>query len=222
MATVAIKTNEEAKIRELIDHWANAARTSDLDGIMSHYAPDIVAFDAIAQLQFKGKDAYRKHWEACLSMCSGPMIFEVTTSTSRRATMWPSATISAGAAGPGRMAWKRSAGCARPSAAARSTAGGWSCTSISPHLSTWRPARRCSTSSRRPPGGSQRPDAWVVVKKGVVPCWSASACVAWSGIPSRDRSAMRLLPLLALPRRFGLDLQRLCRDREGQAPRHGW
>ena len=77
MATVAIKTNEEAKIRELIDHWANAARTSDLDGIMSHYAPDIVAFDAIAQLQFKGKDAYRKHWEACQSMCAGSMIFEV-------------------------------------------------------------------------------------------------------------------------------------------------
>ena len=77
MATVAIKTNEEAKIRELIDHWANAARTSDLDGIMSHYAPDIVAFDAIAQLQFKGRDAYRKHWEACLTMCAGPMIFEV-------------------------------------------------------------------------------------------------------------------------------------------------
>jgi uncharacterized protein (TIGR02246 family) len=77
MATAAIKTHEETKIRELIDHWANAARTSDLDGIMSHYAPDIVAFDAIARLQFKGRDAYRKHWEACLTMCSGPMIFEV-------------------------------------------------------------------------------------------------------------------------------------------------
>ena len=77
MATVAMKTNDEVKIRELIDHWANAARTSDLDGIMCPYAPDIVAFDAIAQLQFKGKDAYRKHWEACQSMCSGSMIFEV-------------------------------------------------------------------------------------------------------------------------------------------------
>jgi ketosteroid isomerase-like protein len=39
--------------------------------------PDIVAFDAIAQLQFRGSDAYRKHWDACMSMCSGPMIFEV-------------------------------------------------------------------------------------------------------------------------------------------------
>jgi ketosteroid isomerase-like protein len=44
---------------------------------VSHYAPDIVAFDAIAQLQFKGVEAYRKHWEACLSMCPGPMIFEI-------------------------------------------------------------------------------------------------------------------------------------------------
>ena len=52
-------------------------RTSDLDGIMSHYAPDIVAFDAIAKLQFKGRDAYRRHWEACLAMCSGPSVFEL-------------------------------------------------------------------------------------------------------------------------------------------------
>jgi ketosteroid isomerase-like protein len=34
-------------------------------------------FDAVSQLQFKGVDAYRKHWEACLSMCPGPMIFEM-------------------------------------------------------------------------------------------------------------------------------------------------
>ena len=34
MATVAIKTSDEVKVRELIDHWANAARTSDLDGIV--------------------------------------------------------------------------------------------------------------------------------------------------------------------------------------------
>ncbi len=77
MATVTVKANEEARVRGLIDDWANAVRAGDIDGIMSHYAPDIVAFDAIARLQFKGADAYRNHWQACLSMCSGPMTFEV-------------------------------------------------------------------------------------------------------------------------------------------------
>ena len=44
---------------------------------MSHYEPDILAFDAISQLQFKGADDYRKHWEACLTMCQGPSFFEI-------------------------------------------------------------------------------------------------------------------------------------------------
>ena len=71
------RTDEEARIRGLIEDWATAARVSDIDGIMAAYAPDIVSFDAIAQLQFKGADAYRKHWEACIAMCPGPMIFEI-------------------------------------------------------------------------------------------------------------------------------------------------
>ncbi len=73
----ANKANDEARIRELIDNWAKAFRAKDIDGIMSIYAPDIVSFDAIARLQFKGADAYRKHWEACLSFCQGPIIFEI-------------------------------------------------------------------------------------------------------------------------------------------------
>jgi uncharacterized protein (TIGR02246 family) len=77
MAVQLTRTDEETQIRELIDDWAEAARAKDIDAIFAHYAPDIVAFDGIGQLQFKGTDAYRKHWEACLAMCSGPMIFEV-------------------------------------------------------------------------------------------------------------------------------------------------
>jgi ketosteroid isomerase-like protein len=44
---------------------------------MSHYAPDIVSFDAVSQLQLTGADAYKKHWEACRSMCPGSMVFEI-------------------------------------------------------------------------------------------------------------------------------------------------
>ena len=77
MALQMTRADEEAQIRGLIDDWAKAARAKDVDAIFAHYAPDIVAFDAIAQLQFKGADAYKKHWEACMAMCPGQMIFEV-------------------------------------------------------------------------------------------------------------------------------------------------
>ncbi len=71
------KATAEAEIRALMENWVSAVRANDINGIVSHYSTDILAFDAIAQLQFKGKEAYRKHWEACLAMCPGPMIFEI-------------------------------------------------------------------------------------------------------------------------------------------------
>jgi uncharacterized protein (TIGR02246 family) len=67
----------EAQVRKAVDSWIEAVQAQDVDRIVSHYAPDIVAFDAVAQLQFKGKDAYREHWKRCLALCPGPMVFEV-------------------------------------------------------------------------------------------------------------------------------------------------
>jgi len=78
MKTENIAAAAEADIRDMMERWRTAVLARDIDGIVSHYAPDILAFDAVSQLQFKGVDAYRKHWEACLAMC--PMdatIFEI-------------------------------------------------------------------------------------------------------------------------------------------------
>jgi uncharacterized protein (TIGR02246 family) len=77
VATATIEHTAEAEIRRLIEDWAKAARAFDIDGVMAAYTPDILAFDAIAQLQFKGTQAYREHWQACAAMCPGPMVFEV-------------------------------------------------------------------------------------------------------------------------------------------------
>jgi uncharacterized protein (TIGR02246 family) len=76
MALQMTRTDEEAQIRTLIDHWVEAARANDIDGVVAVYAPDILSFDAIAQLQFKGIEAYREHWKACIAMCPSP-IFEI-------------------------------------------------------------------------------------------------------------------------------------------------
>lgn len=55
--------NDEATIRELIDGLVAAIRAKDLDGVMSSYATDLVAFDVIPPLQFVGAGAYRRPWQ---------------------------------------------------------------------------------------------------------------------------------------------------------------
>ena len=77
MALQMTRTDEEAKIRTLIDDWATAARAKDVDAIFAHYAPDIGRSTRSLSCSSREVDAYRKHWEACMTMCSGPMIFEV-------------------------------------------------------------------------------------------------------------------------------------------------
>lgn len=71
--------SDEREIRNLIDRWVASACQGDLDAVMACYAPGVVAFDAIVALQFKGADAYRKHWEYCMSFAEamGDMIMRV-------------------------------------------------------------------------------------------------------------------------------------------------
>jgi ketosteroid isomerase-like protein len=70
------ESNIREQIQTLLKEWCDAVRAKDLDKIMAYYAPDIVAYDAIIKLQFKGAQAYRQHWEYCLGMCNGPRVFE--------------------------------------------------------------------------------------------------------------------------------------------------
>ena len=76
-----MNTAAETEIRQLIEHWIQAVRERDVERIVAPYADDIVAFDAIKALQFKGKAAYRDHWELCMGFCTGPMVFEVAQLT---------------------------------------------------------------------------------------------------------------------------------------------
>jgi uncharacterized protein (TIGR02246 family) len=76
-ARTAAGKSPEAEVRALHESWLKAVRSRDVDGIVAHYARDIVAFDAIQQLQFKGVDAYKKHWAACMEMCTESTGFEI-------------------------------------------------------------------------------------------------------------------------------------------------
>jgi ketosteroid isomerase-like protein len=58
-------------IQQLATSWAAAVASQDLTQIMTFYADELVAYDAVAQLQFTGKTAYQAHWQKCLEFCSG-------------------------------------------------------------------------------------------------------------------------------------------------------
>lgn len=69
MSTDLETTIVQSAVAELYDRWQRAVRRQDLDAVISLYADDVLAFDAVLALQFRGKDAYRKHWQACMEMC---------------------------------------------------------------------------------------------------------------------------------------------------------
>lgn len=76
MDEIATTNDLRRDAQALVESWLDAARSGDIDRIMSHYTADVVAYDAILALRFEGTDAYREHWKACMEMCPGEMAFE--------------------------------------------------------------------------------------------------------------------------------------------------
>jgi uncharacterized protein (TIGR02246 family) len=72
-----IKASDQAEIGRLVEQWAEALRAKDVDGIMSHYASDVVVFDLAAPLQYKGANAYRENWLAWFPTFQGPIGYEL-------------------------------------------------------------------------------------------------------------------------------------------------
>ena len=72
-------TTDEAQLRELVDHWAKAAREKDMAGVLARHADDVVMFDVPLPMQCQGIDEYRKTWELFFdSNRGGPGSFDVT------------------------------------------------------------------------------------------------------------------------------------------------
>ena len=77
MSTENSKATDEAQIRKLIENWAKAVRAKDINGLTSNYAPDVLLFDVVNQLQHVGSDAVRKRAEEWVSSFEGPIDYEV-------------------------------------------------------------------------------------------------------------------------------------------------
>lgn len=74
--TAAEKNATHRELHALLESWLKCVRASDVDGITRHYTRDILAFDAVKQLQFKGVEAYASHWRDCTQICREPT-FEI-------------------------------------------------------------------------------------------------------------------------------------------------
>jgi ketosteroid isomerase-like protein len=78
-----IMTNEtgeltnEAQIRQLLDDWAKATREGDNDAVLSNHSSDLLIFDVLAPLQYKGAAAYRKSWDDWRPTDEGEALFEI-------------------------------------------------------------------------------------------------------------------------------------------------
>ncbi|MBC7923938.1 MAG: nuclear transport factor 2 family protein [Ferruginibacter sp.] len=55
--------SDATQIRELVEKWATSTRDGDDDEVLSNHATDILIFDVLSPLQYKGADAYRKSWD---------------------------------------------------------------------------------------------------------------------------------------------------------------
>jgi uncharacterized protein (TIGR02246 family) len=68
--------NATQEIQALIDTYREAVIAKDVKELMQMYADDIVSYVAVKALQFRGKAAYRAHWEECMEMCQGAHTFD--------------------------------------------------------------------------------------------------------------------------------------------------
>jgi uncharacterized protein (TIGR02246 family) len=70
-------TKNATAIRELVDRFVKAVRAKDINGVMSVYAPDMVAFDVVPPLQYAGAEAFRKPWQDVFERYQDPIHYEV-------------------------------------------------------------------------------------------------------------------------------------------------
>ena len=77
MTSEANKKNDEATIRRLLDDGIRSLHDKNIEGIMSIYAPEVVTFDIVPPLQYRGADALRRLWEETFVVYQGPINYEI-------------------------------------------------------------------------------------------------------------------------------------------------
>jgi ketosteroid isomerase-like protein len=70
-----VTNNDE--IRQLVDDFAAAVRSKNVDAVMSNFAPNVMTFDVVGPLQSIGTDAARKRSEEWFASFEGPIGYQI-------------------------------------------------------------------------------------------------------------------------------------------------
>jgi uncharacterized protein (TIGR02246 family) len=69
--------HEEAEIRALVDGWTRAVRERNVEAMMAHYAPGVVAFDVVDPLRYEGVESLRQRARTWIDSFAGPIAYEL-------------------------------------------------------------------------------------------------------------------------------------------------
>jgi len=72
------RKTDEGAIRSLVENWAGAVRTKNLDGILANHSPNMLMFDVPPPIQSKGIEAYRKTWDLFFSWSQDSGVFDIS------------------------------------------------------------------------------------------------------------------------------------------------
>jgi ketosteroid isomerase-like protein len=67
---------DDSALRDRVATLAQAIREKDIDALMTHYAPDIVAYDVMMPLDVRSAADYRKNFERWFASMLGPIDYQ--------------------------------------------------------------------------------------------------------------------------------------------------
>ena len=137
-------SDDEPKIRTLIERWAGAAQAGDIEGVLVDHAADIVMFDVPPPEEgARGIEAYRQTWPPFFKAQQKDGVFEIVSlDVSAGADVaFAHALLRCGTQRNSRSAPRDA--CVSPLAYARRTAGGLLPMSITPSLWSLNEERPC-------------------------------------------------------------------------------
>lgn len=76
----APKMDNAKQVQALFEQWKTAFEAKDVKGVMAMYAPsnELVAYDVVPPLQFKGAEAYEKDYQDFFGQFDGPIHVELS------------------------------------------------------------------------------------------------------------------------------------------------
>lgn len=77
MAADHHRASDETQIRGLIDERVRAVHAKDLAAVVSHHAADVLSFDVLPPLRYRGSAAIRERAAEWFSAYEGPIRYEV-------------------------------------------------------------------------------------------------------------------------------------------------